>query len=58
MLGWTEILVIASVGVVAFNFRRLPAAVKSVKDSVKLFKSALNGDEEKRPTREINPPKD
>ncbi len=54
MLGFTEILVIASVVIILYNIRRLPELGQSVGKSIKGFKKALNGeDDEKTPEKEV-----
>ncbi len=54
--GWGEMLVIAAVIAIAFNFRKLPMLVKSAKESMKSFKSGVQGEERK--IRDVTPDQD
>lgn len=54
MLGWSELLVLGAVVIIFFSARKLPELFGSVGKSVKSFKSALKGEEDERPSREVN----
>ena len=56
MAGIFEIILIASVIVVAFGFRHLPKIGKYIAHSASAFKKGLRGESDNK-IREINPPK-
>lgn len=45
-LGLAEILVIATLALLFFGPKRLPASIKSVKDAIRGFKKGLSGTED------------
>lgn len=53
MFGWSEFLVVGAVVIIFFSARKLPELFGSVGKSVKNFKSGLKGDEESRPSRDV-----
>ena len=55
MFGLQEILIIGSIAVVVFGFRRLPDAVRALKKSTKAFQGGLKGEEEPRSVRDVTP---
>lgn len=54
MFGWSEFLVIGAVVIIFFSARKLPELFGSVGKSVKSFKSGIKGEEDERPTRDVN----
>ena len=56
MLSWTEILVVASIGVLVFSAKKLPSLGKALRDSLIDFKKGLSGvDPLKRNERDVTP---
>ncbi len=54
-LGLAEILVIATLALLFFGPKRLPASIKSVKDAIRNFKNGLKGTEEANQRPQSNP---
>ncbi len=52
--GPVEVIVIAGVIFLIIGYKKLPAAMKSVKDSIKIFKKEANTEEESKDTADEN----
>jgi sec-independent protein translocase protein TatA len=49
-IGWTEILVIALIGVVLFGGRRLADAGRGLGEAIRNFREGMRGDEPSKPS--------
>lgn len=53
MFGWAEFLVVGAVVIIFLSARKLPELFGSVGKSVKSFKTGLKGEEDERPSRDV-----
>ena len=56
--GLQEILILVAIVIVVFGAKRLPDIARALGKSVKSFRKGLEGKEEKKPEKDVTPPKD
>jgi len=52
-MGFSEVLVLVAILIILFSARKIPALLGSMGKSIKTFKAGVKGEEDPRPSRDV-----